>query len=146
MSNFLTWLEYDMKGHLWMKIGWISNFKPVDTMLGLTHLIQEPTNFEISKKPSCINLIFTDQRNLLMQTGTWPSLDNPCHYQITNCRMNFHIPPFHLFIASLPFWEKQYSFKSTAVANFPSVEHLTKKNPDPKWQIKSFIAILFNIM
>ena len=29
--------------------------------LGLTQLPSEPTNFELHKNPSCIDLIFTDQ-------------------------------------------------------------------------------------
>ena len=33
--------------------------------LGLKQLIKEPTNFELNKNPSCIDLIFTDQVNLV---------------------------------------------------------------------------------
>ena len=40
------------------------------TTLGLTQLIKEPTNFEPNKNPTCINLVFTDQPNLVLDSGT----------------------------------------------------------------------------
>ena len=40
------------------------------TSLGLHQLICEPTNFEPNKKPSCIDLIVTDQPNLVLDSGT----------------------------------------------------------------------------
>ena len=39
------------------------------SQLGLTQLISEPTNFEPNKNPSCIDLIFTDQPNLVIETS-----------------------------------------------------------------------------
>ena len=35
------------------------------TKLGLSQVISEPTNFEPNKKPSCIDLIVTDQPNIV---------------------------------------------------------------------------------
>ena len=58
------------------------------TMLGLTQLINEPMNFEPNKYPSCIDLVFTDQPNLVLESGRRTSLDPYCH-----CRFNFKIPP-----------------------------------------------------
>ena len=52
------------------------------SLLGLTQLISEHTNFEPNKNPSCIELIFTDQPNIVLNSGTKPSLDNYCHHQI----------------------------------------------------------------
>ena len=50
--------------------------------LGLTQIISEPTNFEPHKNPSCIDLIFSDQPYLIMESGTRSSLDVLCHHQI----------------------------------------------------------------
>ena len=61
--------------------------------LELIQLINEPTNFEPNKNPSCIDLIFTDQPNLVLESGVRPSLDTFCHHQITHCRINYQIPP-----------------------------------------------------
>ena len=43
--------------------------------LGLSQVICEPTNFEPNKKPSCIDLVITDQPNLILDSGTRASLD-----------------------------------------------------------------------
>ena len=61
--------------------------------LGLYQLISEPTNFEPNKKPSCIDLIITNQPNLILNSGTRPSPDPTCHHQITHCKANFNLPP-----------------------------------------------------
>ena len=45
--------------------------------LGLTQLIYEPTSFEPRKNPPCIDLIFTDQHTIVMESGTRPSLPSP---------------------------------------------------------------------
>ena len=38
------------------------------TKLGLSQLISEPTNFEPHKNPSCIDLVITDQPNIILDT------------------------------------------------------------------------------
>ena len=54
--------------------------------LGLSQLISEPTNFEPHKKPSCIDLVVTDQPNIILDCGTRASLDSYCHHQIVHCK------------------------------------------------------------
>ena len=61
--------------------------------LGLIRLISEPTNFERNKSPSCIDLVMTDQPNLVLDSGTRASLDSFCRHQIMYCKVNFNIPP-----------------------------------------------------
>ena len=63
------------------------------TSLGLAQVISEPTNFEPNKNPSCIDLVVTDQPNLILDSGTRASLDPCCHHQIIYCKVNFRIPP-----------------------------------------------------
>ena len=53
---------------------------------GLQQLICERTNFERNKHPTCIDLIVTDQSNLVLNSGTRPSLDSFCHHQIIHCK------------------------------------------------------------
>ena len=62
------------------------------TKLGLSQLISEPTNFELHKNPSCIDLVVTDQPNIILDSGTRVSLDTYCHHQIVHCKVNFRIP------------------------------------------------------
>ena len=55
------------------------------TSLNLTQICNEPTNFQPGKRPSCIDLIVTDQPNLVLESGTRPSLDPHCPRQIIHC-------------------------------------------------------------
>ena len=93
--------DYNCHSQLWYNDGKTDaegrEYVELASILGLTQLINEPTNFEPNKNPSCIDLIFTDQPNLVIESGTRPSLDNFCHHQITYCRMNFQIPPAPTF-------------------------------------------------
>ena len=61
--------------------------------LGLSQVISEQTNFEPNKNPSCIDLVITDQPNIILDSGTRASLDHYCHHQIIYCKVNFKIPP-----------------------------------------------------
>ena len=49
---------------------------------------------------SCIDLIFTDQPNLVVDSGVYPSLHPNWHHQITYCK-------FNLFIEYSPPYERQ---------------------------------------
>ena len=62
------------------------------TSLDLSQIISEPTNFEASKNPSCIDLIITEQHNLNLDSGTRDSL-NSSNHQIIYCKVNLRIPP-----------------------------------------------------
>ena len=57
----------------------------------LTQLIDQPTNFEPRGK-SCVDLIITDQQNLLVDYGIHSSLDNNCHHQIIHGKVNISVP------------------------------------------------------
>ncbi len=61
--------------------------------LDLHQLINEPTHFfnDISN-PSCIDIILTDQPNLVLSSGVRPSLDPLVKHQMTFCKLNFKIP------------------------------------------------------
>ena len=63
------------------------------TSLGLSQVISEPTNFDLGKKPSCTDLIVTDQPNIFLDSETRASLDPFCYHQIIYCKVNFRIPP-----------------------------------------------------
>ena len=116
------------------------------TSLGLSQIISEPTNFEPNKNPSCIDIIITDQSNLVLDCGTRASLDSYCHHQIIYCKVNFRIPP------PPPFERKIWHFKRAntvaikkSMTGFPEHQHLNI-NTDPNWQVKTFTDILLNIM
>ena len=61
----------------------------ISTTSGYSQLIKEPTNFDPNKRPSCIDLIFVDQPNLVTESGVHPSLCKVCHHQIIFAKLSF---------------------------------------------------------
>ena len=114
--------------------------------LDLSQVISEPTNFEPNKNPSRIDLVITDQPNLILDSGTRASLDPYCHHQIIYCKVNFRIPP------PPPLDRKICHFNRTNLAaikrsmiNFPWLKQLNL-NTDTNWQVKTLTEIFLNIM
>ena len=67
---------------------------------GLTQLIHEPTHIQANSS-SCIDLVFTDQPNLSVNSGVHASLHPNCHHQITHSNFNLNIyypPPYQRVI------------------------------------------------
>ena len=121
----------------------------IDNLLssvGLSQIITEPKIFEPNKNPSCIDLIITDQPNLILDCGTRASLDSYCHHQLIYCKVNFRIPH------PPPFERKIWHFNRANTAaikrsmnSFPCHQHLNTIT-DPNWQVKTFTHIFLNIM
>ena len=62
--------------------------------------LSQPTHL-LPQTSSCIDLIFTDQPNLMVERGVHPSLYSNCHHQITYCKLNLSIeypPPFERLV------------------------------------------------
>ena len=56
----------------------------IDTLTssyGLTQIISEPTHI-LPHSSTCIDLLFTNQPNMVSESGVFPSLHNNCHHQI----------------------------------------------------------------
>ena len=62
---------------------------------GLHQLIDEPTHLRPGCSPSCIDLIFTSSRTLVLESGVLPSLNSRCHHQIPFVKINYQVkfPP-----------------------------------------------------
>ena len=73
---------------------------------------------------SCIDLIFTNQPNLVIDSGVHPPLRTNCHHQILYCKLNLNIkfPPqkFNKFIVSI-------------FSNFVPNRLVTCDDMDPPW-------------
>ena len=72
------------------------HFEPLASDLGLYQLISEPTHLMGDSK-SCIDLIFTDQPNLFIESGVHSSLHDQCHHQIIYGKLavsNLAPPPY----------------------------------------------------
>ena len=68
----------------------------ITSQFGLYQLINEPTHL-LENSSSCIDLIFTSQPNLVVESGVHPSLHPNCHHQIVFAKFNLMIsypPPY----------------------------------------------------
>ena len=67
---------------------------------GFHQLVSEPTHL-LPTSTYCIDLIFTDQPNLVVDSGTHSTLNPKCHHQITYCKLNLNIkypPPYQRLV------------------------------------------------
>ena len=114
--------------------------------LDLVQAISEPTNFQPNKQPSCIDLVVTNQPNLILDCGTRPSPDPVCHHQIIYCKINFRIPPPPTIERKIWHYDKaQINMIRKSMKAFPWHHHLSL-NTDSNWQVKTFQKIFLNIM
>ena len=89
-NPFAIFFVGDFKGkcqYWWPDVEASIEGRVIEEMLsspGLSQIISEPTNLETGKKPPCIDLVATDQPNIILDSGTRDSLDSFCHHQIIN--------------------------------------------------------------
>jgi len=149
---YTTYFVGDFNGHsnIWWPDGDTNpegrGIEELTSSLGLIQLINEPTNMEPQKNFSCIDLIFTDQTNMIMESGVRPSLDKQCHHQITYCNTNFKIPNPPPYKRKLWHYDRaQILLIKRAITEFKWHEHLST-NMDPNWQVESFTKIVLQII
>ena len=70
----------------------------LSSQYGLKQIINQPTHI-LNNSSSCIDLLFTSQPNLVMESGVHSSLHSNCHHQIIYGRFNIkiyylHLPPY----------------------------------------------------
>ena len=92
--------DFNAKSNNWCKADVTSlEGSKIDTITssyGLNQLIQEPTHI-LNSSSSCIDLIFTSQPNLVMESGIHSSLHSNCYHQIVFAKFNlsiFYPPPY----------------------------------------------------
>ena len=77
-----------------------THIESLTTMHGLQQLISDPTHL-LPNSSSCIDLIFTDQPNLTVNSGVHPFLHVKCHHQIIHWKFNLMIvypPPYECLV------------------------------------------------
>ena len=65
------------------------------SLFGMKQLISDPTHI-LQHSSSCIDLIFVNQPNLVIDSGIHRSLHQNCHHQIIFCKLNLKIEYQHL--------------------------------------------------
>ena len=77
-----------------------THVEALTSLYNFHQLISEPTHL-LPQSNSCIDLIFTDQPNLVVTYGIQASLNSKCHHQITHCKFNLNIeypPPYERLV------------------------------------------------
>ena len=66
------------------------------TSYSLSQIISDPT-YILPNSSSCVDLIFTNQPNLVPENGVYPSLHPKCHHQIVFAKLNLKVeyPPLY---------------------------------------------------
>ena len=73
-----------------------THLEALTSLHNFDQLISEATHI-LSISSLCIDLIFTNQPNLVVNCGTHSTLNTKCHHQITHCKLNLSIkypPPY----------------------------------------------------
>ena len=119
-------------------------FEPLASDNGLHQLIAEPTHLMGDSK-SCIDLIFTDQPNLFIESGVHPSLHEQCHHQIVHGKLsvsNIALPPY---FRKIWYYDKaDFVAIRKSIEMFSWHEHLDKLTC-PNEQVKLLNEVLLNI-
>ena len=109
-----------------------------------TQIIKEATHLLPDRLPSCIDLIFSNQPELVLESGVHASLYNTCHHQIIFAKINFKInlPP--------PYKRKVWEYKKAevdlikrSISKFKWVDAF--RNIDTNAQVELFTTTLINI-
>ena len=77
-----------------------THLEALTSLYNFDQLISEPTHI-LPNSSSCIDLIFTNQPNLVVNCGTHSTLNTKCHHQITHCKLNLNIdypPPYERLV------------------------------------------------
>ena len=140
--------DFNAKSNNWCKSDITSlEGSKVDTIAnsyGLNQLIQEPTDI-LDSLSSCIDLIFTLQPNLVMESGIHSSLHSNCHHQIVFAKFNlsiFYPPPDE---RTVWYYERANTeLIRRAIDQFDWVRALSNVNADEK--VYFFTKMLLNII
>ena len=110
---------------------------------GFSQLINEPTHFQ-GNSSSCIDLSFTSQGNLSVNSGVHTSLHPKCKHQIIHSSFNLNIyypPPYHRLIWD---YEKADPLKISKAFDSVNWERLFGQH-DINQQVKTLNEVLLNI-
>ena len=92
--------DFNVRSSNWWKndlsMSEVTQVDSLTTSYGLSQVISDPTHI-LPNSSSCIDLIFTNQPNLVTESGVYPSLQLKCHYQIVFAKLNLNVeyPPLY---------------------------------------------------
>ena len=151
--TYAAFFASDINGHTqaWYP-EWHTNIEGVKlgemlSSLNLSQIINEPTHFfRDDCAPSCIDIVLTDQPNLVMSSGVRPSLDPTVKHQITFCKLNFKIPPPPKFQRKVWHYNRaKMDHIKKAISEFPWIPHLDRLK-NPTHQVRFLNETILNII
>ena len=137
----------------------------VTSSYGLQQLISQSTHL-LAHSSSFIDLIFTDQRSLVVDSGTHPYLHPNCDHQIAYCKLDLkivYLPPYerlvwdckrpsihsipkavkmidwHFMFMNKTVHERVTTFNNILINNFSNYipnKYITIDDKDPPWMTK----------
>ena len=150
ITNEKTYALFFTGGFNAKSLSWWSEGVTTDDLfskLNLTQIISEPTHFHENCLPSCIDLIVTDQPNLVLDSGVRPSLDPMCKHQISFCKINFSIPSPPTYTRNIWQYNKANTLLITrAMSQFPWMERLNELDDNPTLQVDLLNKTILNII
>ena len=67
-----------------------TNIEALTSYHGFEQVINEPTHI-LPNSSSCIDLIFADKPNLIVESGVLPSVHVKCHHQLIYSKLNLNV-------------------------------------------------------
>ena len=119
-----------------------TQFESLTSFCGMKQLIVE--NYVWMYRPSCINFIFTNQRNLIMESRIHATLHLKCHHQIIYSKLSLEKEYPQPYVREVwDYGKVQFDLISVTIRNFDSDKLLSGHNI--RNQIKLFYKTILNI-
>ena len=99
--QLVSWRSCNTKG---------ARVEALTSFYGLNQLIKTPTHL-LQNSATCIDLAFTNQPHLAMESGVHSSLSSMCHHEIVFTKLNLKVeypPPYELV-----FWDYSRANKAS---------------------------------
>ena len=112
---------------------------------GFQQLVNEPTHFMGNTK-TCIDLVITDQPNLVNECCVLPSLHDKCHHFLNHAEINISITPPPAYYRRI--WHYNRANENairTALSSFNWQHQLNSLSHSPDLQVNFFTETLMNV-
>ena len=120
----------------------------ITSLYGMKQLISEPTHI-LQQSSSCIDLIFTSQSNIVMDSGVDSSLYPKCHHQIIYSKLNLKTEYPSPYIRKIWNYKKaETNLINRAIKNCDRPSLFFRKNVHQQVEIfkKTLLNIFYNYM
>ena len=112
---------------------------------GLHQLVHEPTHF-VNDSRSCLDLVITDQPNLINECSMLPSLHITSHHSINHIVLNINNPPPPAYKRKMWHYDRaQTEHIINSIKQFDWKQELGVLANDPNLQVKLLTDVLINI-